>query len=70
VIDLILNKVLTIIVIGNFIWDFDSLVGFNGDLELVATRLSVLTFIITGLDNELNWLTDGLILKDTRTISK
>jgi hypothetical protein len=40
------------------------------NLENITTRLSVLTFIITGLDDKLNWFTNSLFLKDTRAESK
>lgn len=63
--DGVLNEVLTIIMIGDFTGDLETIFGLDVDLEGVTSGLSVLAFIVTGLDDELNWLADGLILEDT-----
>jgi len=56
--------------IVNFAWYFDTRVGLYNNLELVASRLTVLTLIITSLDDELNWLVDCLVFKKSRAEAK
>lgn len=66
----VLDEVLTIIMIINFTWNFSTILGGDLYLELITARASVLTFIVTGLDNELNWLSTCLLLEDTWTEAK
>jgi hypothetical protein len=56
------NEVLSIIGILDFAWDlfwlFILILGFGGDShhEVVSSRGSVLLVLVSGLDDELNWL--------------
>jgi predicted Kef-type K+ transport protein len=70
IINLILDEVLAVIVVSNFTWNFDTVSGLDVDLEDVTTRFSVFAVIVTGLDDEFNWLTDSLLLEDTWTEAK
>lgn len=66
----VLDEVLTIIVIVDLAWDLSTVLVFDDDLELITARFSVLAFIITCLNDELNWLTNSLLLEDTWTEAK
>lgn len=69
--DAVLHEVLTVVVIANFVWNLSACFSVsNLDREGVATGLAVLTFIVTGLNNELNWLTNCLLLQHTLTVAK
>jgi len=64
-VNLVFYKVLTIVVISNFIWNFNTSVGLNCDLEDITTRFTVLAFVVTSLNNEFNWLTNSLVFEKT-----
>lgn len=49
------------------VWDLSAVVSLDSDLELITTRLTVLAFVVTGLDHKLNWLANSLILEETRS---
>jgi len=61
VIDTVLDKVLAIVVVIELVGHFLTVVSLDGDLELITTGLAVLAFIVTGLNDEFNRLTNGLI---------
>lgn len=60
-IDTVLDKVLAIVVVIELVGHFLTVVSLYGDLELITTGLAVLAFIVTGLNDEFNRLTNGLI---------
>ncbi len=57
------NEVLAIIVISDFARYLSTSVSLNGNLENIATRLSVETFVVTSLNHELYWFANCLLLK-------
>jgi hypothetical protein len=67
---LVLNEVLTVVMVTDLARDVSSVLVFNDNLKGVTARSSVLTFVITSLDHELNRLSDGLVFQNTGTESK
>jgi hypothetical protein len=81
IINLILDNVLTIVLVGDSNWDVllaTDLLSISiklhllGDFhdEVVSTRFSVLTQVISGLNNELNWGADAAVLEKSSSISE
>lgn len=69
-IDTVLDKVLAIVVVIELVGHFLTVVSLYGDLELITTGLAVLAFIVTGLNDEFNRLTNGLIFQKTWSETK
>lgn len=51
-------------------WDVCTFSCGDLNLEVITTRLAILVFIITSLDNKFNRFTNSLVLQDTRAITK
>jgi len=66
-VDLVLDEVLAVVVVRDLARNFLTFGGLNVNLEDVTARLSVLAFVVTGLDDELNGLANSLLLKSTGT---
>jgi len=64
-VDLVLDEVLAVVVVRDLARNFLTFGGLNVNLKDVTARLSVLAFVVTGLDDELNGLANSLLLKST-----
>ena len=71
-IDLIPDVVLAIVSIDNLYRNLLRLffTCFDGDFEIVTARSTILGLFVTSLDDELDWLVDGTISKQTRTVTE
>jgi len=66
----VLDEVLAIVIVSDLTGNFLLVGSLDFHVESVKSRLAVFTEVVSGLDNELNGLSNSLLFQDTKAESE